>query len=277
MKREREREGENSTKIVDKKRKEKKQIKQWATTWKILRVRRQRERTQKETITLHSLCSQIYPWVDMLHEHQDIYSRWQTHTRKTKQNVKWASGEAHLAFLFVVVFFCALGDKRPWTMSGRLCSKEIHHTWKKTTRVLQKNKNHTQTRIQPYWRTGWRVCWDFRKLLWGVRSAHGKWVIVQHRGERWGLQLGDNPRSWEYINIGKDTVLLGVCEHTLNHTQVGVGGGHHKCEWCDARRMRKREEKDRGEIKEDKDGKTQSLFLLTWWLFGEGFARRSLG
>lgn len=42
------------------------------------------------------------------------------------------------------------------------------------------------------------------------------------------------------------------------------------------RRRRKREEKDRGEIKEDKEGKAQSFSLLTWWLFGEGFARRSL-
>lgn len=66
--------------------------------------------------------------------------------------------------------------------------------------------------------------------------------------------MGDNPELRVYnINISIDIILLGACEHTLNHTQVG--GEHHRCEWCDARRTRQREEKDRREIRSIKEGK----------------------
>lgn len=56
-----------------------------------------------------------------------------------------------------------------------------------------------------------------------------------------------------------------------------MGGGHHRCEWCDAKRARKREEKDRRDIRSIKEGKywrhsrdLVHFFFLTWWLFGEG-------
>lgn len=65
--------------------------------------------------------------------------------------------------------------------------------------------------------------------------------------------MGDNPELRVHNISTSIDILLGACEHTLNHTQEG--GGHHKCEWCDARRMRKREEKERREITSIKEEK----------------------
>lgn len=199
----------------------KKQIKQWATMWKTLRVRRQRERTQKETITLHSLCSQIYPWDDMLHEHQDIYSRWQTHTKdktKCQMSVRWSSFS-----LFVCCCFFLCTWRQETSDHVRTAVWNTPHLGKKQQGFCKKKKKIT--RRQGYNHTGAQdgACVEISAnycgesgVLMGSDSATQRWTV--------GLQLGDNPRSWEYINIAKDTILLGVCEHTLNHTQVGVGG-----------------------------------------------------
>lgn len=179
-----------STETVDEERKEegKKQMKQWATKWKTSRVRKQKEKdTKKETMTLHSLCSRIYPWVDMLHEHHDIDSMWQTHTHNTKQNVKWASGEAHSALLFVVVFFCALKQKT----FDRLCTT----TFERSTWHDEKNNTYSaggKRQQTILWKKPTLVrrivCLCVCVLVYLDNGASGvpwgKWVNVRHKAER---------------------------------------------------------------------------------------------
>lgn len=159
------------------KKKQKAVSSQWKT--KTEGVRKNTKKKQSHYI----LCSQIYPWADMLHEHLSTYSAWQKHVRthtKAKQNVKWAPGDAHLAFLFAVVFFCAL-------RRGHFCccffnhnQCEIRDTMKKTTWILQ--KTHKKNKVTT---TEWLT-----KTTTLVHSIVCVWVRIKNPDSKHKLLVG---------------------------------------------------------------------------------------
>lgn len=82
-----------------------------------------------------------------------------------------------------------------------------------------------------------------------------------------------------------DIMLLGACESTHTHTKKGVcvgGGGHYKSEWCDVRGMRKREEKERRDIRSKRRGnvggiaESLSVVFFNLVVVWGGFAHGSL-
>lgn len=197
---------------------------QWRR-FKVKQKHRERERTQKETKTLHSLCSQIYTWVDMHHERHSTNSLW--HIHETKQNVKWAPCDAHSAFLFVVVFFCALWQENV----NHIDMTSVKHKtrWKKQqelckNRKLQPYGDSTNTLVHRM------VCELECVFQITANSWEGSGEVSDSATQRWQ----DGGCGWVTVQCWEDKSLLETSGRTLSyeeHVNTQVGGAS-QVVWC---------------------------------------------